>query len=321
MRSFYSVCVLLFCSFSQYTLAQKGITDIKLADLNVPVSPGFVLADQAPASIERPATPKAFAVSILNLLQGASFEVTPFWLSKNENLGYEDWIQQKFVPLETFNFSVATFKSDSTSSLTGGFRTQLFRSFSASQISFLKGKADAIREALFGGEDGTPDTALIQKLAAELQAMELKPILSVELAGAMLGSSPNNSFKGLSNQRSGFWCNVHYAPTQYRVAFTGLLRYSWFTSNAIKTNIDSAFLDYGLAANYDVNNISVAAELVSRKDRGANETYLRAAMNVNYRLNDNISFVAALGKNFGTNNNIITSLGIRLGTMELLQIR
>lgn len=321
MRFYYGMVFIVLMNLPQNSSAQKNITDIKLADLNVPVSPGFVLADQAPASIERPATPKAFAVSVLNLLQGASFEVTPFWLSKNENLSYEDWIQQKFVPLETFNFSVATFKSDSGSALTGGFKTQVFRSFSAAQISALKMKADAIREALFSGPNNLPDTALLRQLGTELQHMELKPVISVELAAAMLGTSANNSFKGLSNQRSGFWCNVHYAPTQYRVAFTGLLRYSWFTSNAIKTGIDSSFFDYGLAANYDVNNISVAAELVSRKDQGANETYWRAAMNVNYRLSDNISFVAAFGKNFGTNNNIITSLGIRVGTMELLQIR
>ncbi|NIJ52341.1 hypothetical protein FHS68_001497 [Dyadobacter arcticus] len=61
--------------------------------MEIPTSPAFVLMDQAPTIISRPANPKAFAVSILNSVEEANgipknyaLEFTPFWFLKSKNM-------------------------------------------------------------------------------------------------------------------------------------------------------------------------------------------------------------------------------------------
>jgi hypothetical protein len=286
-------------------------TGIKLSDLYVPTSPGFVLADKAPSSVEKPSTPKAFGISLLNLYQGGAVEVTPFWLTNKPTYTFQDWIQKKNTIIETLNLSVATFKTDTTSNVSAGIRTQVLRIYSKKHLQTLTKKEDEIIDLLT-----TPDSSgkinekAIQKAADELEQIQRKGMFLVEFAAAIIGSSNNNSYKQLSSSKSGVWTNIRWSPEKSMLDFTGLVRYSW--ANQVN-NSDSAFLDYGISMSYEKNKIDISLEYVNRRDLSLKESFDRFALVGNYVINDNFTLVASLGKNFTKVDNIITVFGIKFG--------
>lgn len=286
-------------------------TDIKLSDLYVPTSPGFVLADKAPSSVEKPSTPKAFGISLLNLYQGGAVEVTPFWLTNKPTYTYQDWIKKKNTIIETLNLSIATFKTDTTSNVSAGIRTQVLRIYSKKQLQTLTQKEDDIIGLLTTRDSsGNLDEKAIQKAADELELIQRKGLFAVEFAAALVGTSPNNSYKQLSSSKSGVWANIRWSPDKSMLDFTGVVRYSW--ANQVN-NSDSAFLDYGIAMSYEKKNFDISVEYVNRRDLSLKESFDRFALVGNYVINDNFTLVASLGKNFAKVDNIITVFGIKFG--------
>ena len=95
---------------------------IQLKDLRTPISPAFALLGVAPTEIERPSTPRAFAVSLLSALQRGgdsvlpnsfALEVAPYWLRGHPALTFDRYsnpgIGQSLK--QTFSVSVATAKA------------------------------------------------------------------------------------------------------------------------------------------------------------------------------------------------------------------
>ncbi|MFN3445237.1 MAG: hypothetical protein ACK44D_05810 [Bacteroidia bacterium] len=91
-----------------------------MKDIEIPTAPGFILLDQAPSSIERPNSPKAFAVSALNsftesngLPKNYAVEFTPFWFFKHPKMnvlkyaGYNDKTQRPFSSIKMVSLSMA----------------------------------------------------------------------------------------------------------------------------------------------------------------------------------------------------------------------
>jgi len=292
----------------------KSTAQVEVSDLFIPSAPGLVLADKAPASVEKPSTPKAFGVSLLNLWEGGAVEATPFWFTNKPLYTYEEWIKKKITIVETFNISAATFRLDSTSALSIGFRTQIFRIYDKTQRDRILAKEQDIITALTTRtSSGGIDLGKVEEESNKLDKMEAKGFVALELAGAILGSSQTNSFKGLASNKSGVWANFRWSPANSILDFVALGRYSW-TNNAdpVSTN-DSAFFDYGIAANYESRAFNVAFEYVNRRDFAAHKNYDRLSFSATYQLNKNLALVASFGKNFDKVDNIITVFGINVG--------
>lgn len=96
-----------------------------LKDLELPTSPGFILLDQAPTSIERPNTTRAFTLSVLNsFAQSNGFpknyavELTPYWFLRFKNMnalsyvGFKDEKARPFSCLKMISLSVAYINSN-----------------------------------------------------------------------------------------------------------------------------------------------------------------------------------------------------------------
>ncbi len=111
-----SVCMVLLC----YMGFAKQRDTLTLSDMEIPVSPGFVLLDQAPSSIERPNTTKAFSLSVLNsFADGSGFpknyamELTPFWFFKSRDMnvlkyaGFDKEKARPFSSAKMISLSVA----------------------------------------------------------------------------------------------------------------------------------------------------------------------------------------------------------------------
>src|SRR5882757_6482927 len=109
------VALFAFCFVIKSYAQSKPVDNITLNDLYIPDAPGFILSDKAPSSVEKPVTPRAFGISLLNLWQGGAIDVTPYWLTSKPSYTFDQWIDKKFTVAETFNISVATFKTDTSS--------------------------------------------------------------------------------------------------------------------------------------------------------------------------------------------------------------
>lgn len=83
--------LLMSLCFIVTVYAQQDSVDLK--DLEIPNSPGFILLDKNPTSIERPNSSKAFMLSIVNSLsenngipQNYAVEFCPFWFFKHPKM-------------------------------------------------------------------------------------------------------------------------------------------------------------------------------------------------------------------------------------------
>jgi len=302
-----------------HAAAQEKTFNAAVSDLYIPDVPGFVLSDKAPAAVDRPSNPRAFGVSLLNLRNGGALDVTPFWLVHNPKYTFDKWTKNKFPVIETFNLSAATFKTDTTSVLSVGFRSQVVRIYSKTTLTDMAEVKKQIVKLItpkFDSGDNPLDLTRADSLAAfkkldELNELKKKGFFAVELAGAIIGSSNNNSFKRLSSERSGVWANLRWSPLIVPVNITGVARYSWANNASPKVGKDSSFLDLGIALNYEWRKLSLAAEYISRRDFSIDKNYTRFSFVGNYALTENIILVASVGKNFSKVDDIITLVGVK----------
>ncbi len=283
--------------------------EISLSQLTMPSSPGWILADKAPASIEKPTTPRAFGVSLLNLLQGSAIEATPFWFSNKPDLEYSDWIRKKSLFIETLNFSAASYKTDSNSQLSLGLKSQVIRIYSKAQLGKLQQQEDKIIELLVTKDDnGNLDLPAIAKAHDQLEKIQNRGMFSVEMAGAYLGHSSTFTFKDLQSNKAGLWSNIRWSPANSQLDFVALARYAW----SVNAAIDSTYFDYGLSLNYETKKFNVAIEYINRRNYTADNSTHRFALLANYQLNDHLAIVGSMGKNFDTENTVFTLFGLNI---------
>jgi hypothetical protein len=301
--------VLLALAVLAMVRAQAQVNQIKITDLYTPNAPGFVLADVAPTSIDKPVTPRAFGISLLNLADGGAMEVTPFWLSNHPDLTFDQYIRKKTPVLETFNLSVATFRNAGINNVSAGFRTHVFRSYTPEKIRRLTDIKNQIVMAL-STDPGNIDTAAIAKSKQSLEDARKRGFFLLELAGAIVGASATNSYNDLASNKSGLWLNARWVPDNSALDFMALARYSW-SNNVAGASMDSSFLDYGLALSYAASRFDCELEYIARRDFSMNKNYNRFAFVANYMFTESIIAVASIGKNFNPTGNILTVFGVK----------
>ena len=327
------IASLMLCSNYLFAQSYKG----DASDLYIPSSPGFILMDKAPSSIEKPTTPKAFGASLLNLAQGGA--------------------------VQTFNISVATVKNDSNYSYALGAKTQVLRFYSKKSKDKIKQNVKSIKtdivpegdlifkisddstnvanltNSLASATESTKtqilanianakktmdddieslrkDTAATNKKLKDYHKLLNRPFFVMELAGAIVGNTPNTPFSNtsqLSVNKSGAWANFRFSPDDCPLDFVGVARYTFSTYKTKETNTDSSFVDYGVALFYSNTKFDISAEYLNRYDQSAKKNYDRLAFAVNYKLSDKIVFVGSFGKNFDNVENLFAIVGVHFG--------
>jgi hypothetical protein len=300
-----------FILFSTSNLFSQNTTnDIKFENLETPSSPGFILLDNAPSSIERPTTPQGFGVSILGFFQGTggAMEFAPFWLATHPKLTAEKMYKNKFPILYNFSISAATVKSDSSNYVAGGFRTRLFQTYGKRNI----GKLDSIKSKL---EDALAELDLekIKKLQTDYSNLISKPIFTIDIAAAVGAGSVTNSFGDLELNRWAAWMSFNYRPKGNDFYITALTRYinnEKFNEYTLKADL----LDIGSRVNYDINKFCVSLEYLHRLNlTGKSYSDYRIAAIGSYQISENFFITSTFGKNFTDVNNIIAMAGVNFG--------
>jgi len=164
LKIFLVILINQLFAFRNNIVAQEN--KIEIEDLKATGSPAFTILGINPTAIERPQTPKAMGVTLLNAFNNINvipksfaFEVTPYWLSSHNNLEFEDYFNHQSA-VQNLAFSVATSPLDSPSvgtSLSFGFRTMLFAGAPNSDLK--KCKENYIRNL---GKDNTRESILDQ---------------------------------------------------------------------------------------------------------------------------------------------------------------
>ncbi|MBE5321086.1 hypothetical protein IM793_18110 [Pedobacter sp. MR2016-19] len=311
----YRLMLLLFLlfifSFNTNKVSAQSVSDkITFQNLETPSSPGFVLLDKTPSSIEKPTTPQGFGVSVLGLLQGkgGAMEFAPFWLVNHPKLSAEKMYKNKMPVLYNFSISAATVKTDTVSYIAGGIRTRLFQSYNKGIINRLDSIKTKIEDAL--ADLDTTKIKVLQKMYAGLLE---NPIFTIDVAGAIGGGSNTNSFHDAKINRWAAWLSFNWRPKGDNFYITALTRYmnnEKFEDYTAKADL----LDIGTRLNYDILNICVSLEYLQRFNLSKNnDSDNRIAIIGSYKLSDNIYFTTTFGKNFSETNNIIALAGINFG--------
>lgn len=305
------LALLLFIfSFNTTISAQSTSDKITFQSLETPSSPGFILLDKTPSSIERPTTPQGFGVNVLGLLKGTggAMELAPFWLVNHPKLTADKMYRNKVPVLYNFAISAATIKTDTTSYLAAGVRTRLFQSYSKINLTKLDSIKKEIELAL-----AILDTIKIKALQKSYSEIIGKPVFTIDLAGAIGGASNTNSFRDATLSRWASWASINWRPKGDDFYVTAVVRYmnnEKFEDYVIKADL----LDAGARLNYDISNFCVSAEYLQRfnltKNNGSD---YRVAIIGSYKLSDNIYFTTTFGKNFSDVSNIIALAGLNFG--------
>jgi hypothetical protein len=290
--------------------AQSTTDKITFQNLETPSSPGFILLDKTPSSIEKPTTAQGFGVNVLGLLQGkgGAMEFSPFWLVNHPKLTAEKMYKNKIPILYNFSISAATVKTDSANYVAGGIRTRLFQSYSKAIITKLDSIKSEIENAL-----ADLDTIKIKTLQKSYSELIGEPIFTIDIAGAIGGGSNTNSFSDAKLNRWAAWLSFNWRPKGDDFYITALTRYinnEKFEDYTVKADL----LDVGTRLNYDILKFCLSLEYLQRFNLTKNnDSDYRIAVIGSYKLSDNIYFTTTFGKNFSDVNNIIALAGINFG--------
>ncbi|HEX6369139.1 MAG TPA: hypothetical protein VF006_09405 [Longimicrobium sp.] len=216
---------------------------LKLENLKTPTSPAFVILGVEPTSVERPTTPRAFALSLYSASQTSSgvipenyaAEFAPFWMRRQPQVTWESYFEDPTPGLaQTFSVSLATKSlvagADSSTGVGIGIRA-------TPVVGHASARADSLAHLLDDLQDTRLDlldslrTARIanntvrmefwqghlhknatdaQSVAEKLQANDERVGLRLELAGALAGQYPGNDFQAGKIGSAGAWGTVAY---------------------------------------------------------------------------------------------------------------
>lgn len=307
MKNFYTIFIAILICHSANSQTQVP----KLDELNIPSSPAFVLLDESPANIEKPTNPKAFAISLLNVgKNGGAIETTPYWLTNHANYTFTNDVENHFPVLQTFAISLASLKNSDTTTVSFGFRVQLFRKY-INEDEIIKIKNN-ILDLLSVEDISKIDTVAIKKERAKLDAERGRTKYNLELAGAY--ASQGTNYENLSGNKLGIWTNFKYTPMPNSfLDIVALARYSKTINGLENQSSNSSFLDFGAGLSRQGSNYDVQLEYIYRRDTTLDTNYDRLAFIVNYQIISGLVAVASFGKNFDEQNDIFTAFGIKFG--------
>ncbi len=317
--------------------------DAALDDLRTPASPAFVLLGIEPSSVERPNTPKAFAVNLASAFgQGNSLpedyaiEVAPYWLTSHPKLTFDQYYNAGLGQslLQTLSFSLATSGAASEADEAGtrsgiGLRALPLAGKPNSNLAELRSQLVEVQDKLLDADDEEEIEQLkkdAKKIALEIQEVDKRRVgLLVELAGAITADFPEDNFDKVELDRIGLWITPTYrwlkSPAKEGVASQDLFDLILVIRliHDQGTDKDSESLsDIGGRIRWQHGDFSLSAEAVQRFIASTEtDTTYRLSANLEYRLSSTICLTASFGKDYDQGDeggsNLISSLSVDFG--------
>lgn len=313
---------------------------LRLNELRTPTSPAFVILGVEPTSIERPTTPRAFALGLLSAPGGAggvipenyAAELAPYWMRSHPDLTFQEYTRpgplQAF--LQTLSISVATTVlatgADSTTGIGVGLRATPVMGHPPRQLRLLSDSLRTVQRTRLNLSDeldeatSRADSQRIQRqidtedqksrgLSARIRALpeDERVGLHVQFAGALAGYYPRNDFSAGRIGRTGLWGTVTYRAEAPRIDVIGLARWLRYDDEAEQNAVD-----LGVRGLVRFNRLSASAEFVNRSadaladgtdpDAGGFGDGNRVVALLEYRASDDLFVTFSFGQDFASAN-------------------
>ena len=245
--------------------------DIELNDLAAPDAPAYVLLGVEPNSIEKPSSPRAFALSTLNLFTNTSaaqpqaIEVSPYWLFDHSDLDYKTYSGPGFFQRikQTASFSIAT---DSLSGTGGaspnlglGLRVDLLSGDKNPEEAAVLKKIQDSQDTLLDKPGDTNAETEIKNQIKKLGELERVNWISQFAVGASFDDIKNAFNGGSKFHKWGAWSTNTYRLVNPKVDCIGLVR---VLGDSID-NTQTAF-DAGLRILFQEGDFSFSGEYLGR---------------------------------------------------------
>jgi hypothetical protein len=216
----------------------------ELQNLKTPTSPAFVILGIEPTSVERPSTPRAFALSLLSAAQGEggvlpenyAAEFAPYWMRPQPRLTFAEYFDPNWLQSlrQTFSISLATNSvatgADSVTGVGLGIRfspragepsntllalVRAIRTADSVLVRLDQAVARAQRRNDTTALDTLRPKILIQEaearaLSAEFRANDERVGLRLDFAGALAAFYPQNDFRAGQIGRTALWGTLAY---------------------------------------------------------------------------------------------------------------
>jgi hypothetical protein len=279
-----------------------------------------VLLGVEPTAIERPTTPRAFAVSVLEAAGGGgtlpenyAVEVAPYWLRPHPTLELKDYYNAGFLKAvqQTFSLSLATVR-DSTSTRVGiGFRTSPRAGTAPDTVRKLMTKLDGVmdeiltlRQRLRNAKTAADSAAIktelataresARPLAVEIASRDNERVgFMVQLAGGAGFNYPQSEFDRGTVDRWGIWGTIAYRleqPDVHLMAVTRVLRN--------ETEAEPNLFDTGGRVYFQLERLGISAEFVRRTPSEGSGSSNRTVGLLEYRATDDLYVTASFGKDY-----------------------
>jgi hypothetical protein len=340
-----NICVVILIFWCVVNI-QAQDNRVKIEDLETPSSPGFILLDAAPASIESPTTAKAFGTSILNSItqsggipKNYAVEFTPFWFTKPRAITFEKFHGIRISDDGTVRNNIGyanQFGTVSFAILAGTGKDSLPNKHTTTSLGYkhtfirvnsnlddmvdVKNQMyDVLRSFGLGNIDSTEAIRQVAMVVVRFERIaQRKPVFELEgaVAAAMLFN--NEDYNSANFSRAGFWLTATLAKTLNNnetnyVNGSICVRYL-----ADHTQVDDASnfvyhhnMDIGGKFGFEIGKFFVAAEALYRAnltDKTKN-TY-RLSGNLKYQVLDGLFLSTTFGRNFGETQNAMAFLGL-----------
>jgi hypothetical protein len=330
------------CWPSCLAFAQAPLT---IDDLSAPTSPGFVLLDVAPASVERPETPKAFTLNLLNkvasargLPQNYAFEVTPYWMRAHPNLTFHQYQRPTTWQsiAQTFSVSVATvpLPGATTGADPAGTRLAFGGRVSIANgqpnakleelVDALHAVDDEILDAVNKGQTVSPELrATAREAAASVQAADAERVgFFLVVASGQTWTVPNDDLDRSAVQRRAFWITPSYRLGCRAAAACGPMLDVIGVVRGLKDADKDFAWDYGGRLVWrPTREFNLSVESLGRTNGTATPGASTPANNrtvglVEYRIRQDLAIYGSFGRDFKTDTGIrplVSLMGLNVG--------
>ena len=361
MRTLHKILPLfVFVSLSFFDISKgaepisKPPDELKVPEeLKTPAQPAFTLLGVSPTSIDRPSTPKAFAVGLLgaftdshdSIPRNLALEVAPYWWSPRPLETYET-LNARTGPFEatwqTFSLSLATSALDVTNSgvrlegtsVGAGVRFSIIQGRLPKAALKAKDKLVAELSEIAGMvpesgafDEGEAKQKAMRKAAEELAQYNLQRVgFQLDFAAAATVDFANDKTETSDFGRAGAWLTLGYRTDEpgdspddagavelSDFTFLGTIRY---IRDERPTKAED-MVDSGIRILWRARKtpIGLSLEYLYRWKDGEDQDRLVGLLE--YRVNENWSIIASYGKTFGSDfdgsEELVATLGVSIG--------
>jgi len=149
-------------------------------------------------------------------------------------------------------------------------------------------------------------------------------LFSVDGAIAYSGFFLDNQFSDSHFGRFGGWLTMHVSkvldPKQQRENYLNIYAIGRYLSDGTQRNdfapgeyLQQNFIDAGGKLEFEFRQLSIGYEYLYRANLSNQDYTYRSSGLIKYRVSENLFLTGAFGRNFGTENNLISLLGLNWG--------